>query len=86
MSTSRLAAISSKIDGVEIEVERTKRPDVLRIYGDKYGGREANSLPGWEGKIDVSKLSLGKHEFTLEVFDRFGNSIASKKSIMVVKG
>jgi len=86
MSNDANASMSAKIDGVEIEVERTKRPDVLRIYGDKYGGREANSLPGWEGKIDVSKLSLGKHEFTLEVFDRFGNSIASKKSIMVVKG
>ena len=86
MSNDANASMSAKIDGVEIEVERSKRPDVLRVYGDKYGGREVNSLPGWEGKIDVSKLSLGKHEFTLEVFDRFGNSIASKKSIMVVKG
>lgn len=74
------------IDGKEVEgLTRVKRPDVLRVYGDQYGGYLSNPKPGWKVPFLVSEMKEGKHEFQIIVYDSCGNEITSKKTIFFVK-
>ena len=74
------------IDGNEVEgLIRVKRPDVLRVYSNQYGGYLSNPKPGWEVPLLVSKMKEGKHEFKIIVYDSCGNEITSKNTVFFVK-
>ncbi|HIT37931.1 MAG TPA: hypothetical protein IAB59_05600, partial [Candidatus Onthousia faecipullorum] len=70
------------IDGKEIEddlIKRVEREDVLNAI-EGYGGREKNKTPGYEGSVDVSDLSLGTHQYKVEVVSSEGVVIGEKLS------
>lgn len=54
------------IDGKDTKIDlskRTARPDVLSaIQG--YGGAKINPKPGFEGILDISSYTNGKHNIT----------------------
>ena len=75
------------IDGKEIEdslIKRVEREDVLNAI-EGYGGREKNKTPGYEGSVDVSDLSLGIHQYKVEVVSSEGVIIGEKLSSFTIK-
>lgn len=74
------------IDGEELDgVTRAKRPDVLRVYSERFGGTVLNTLPGWTCPFDVSNLEQGRHSFEVKVYDHNDNEVCSKKTNLFVR-
>ncbi|MDF9824980.1 ABC-type polysaccharide/polyol phosphate transport system ATPase subunit [Breznakia sp. PF5-3] len=80
------AVVKCYLDKKEISgIEREKRPDVLRVYSEKYGGAYANENPGWKCPLKIDTLEIGRHIFEIQVFDKNGNQLISKKTNLFVK-
>lgn len=63
------------LDNKEIaQASRYERQDVLNAIPG-YGGKEANSTPGFDTQIDVTKLTEGKHTITVKLISSFGEVI-----------
>ena len=68
------------------EILRTERSDVLEAYGDEYGGTDINPLPGFEGDVDLSYVSEGKHIINIYLYTKYDELIGStSKEIYVYK-
>ena len=50
------------------EIKMVERKDVLNAIKG-YGNADTNKTPGFEGTIDISKLSFGKHTIKTEIYD-----------------
>ena len=86
MSEDKDSFVKCYFDTDEItNIKRVKRPDVLRVYAEKYGGSYCNECPGWECEYDISNVTNGKHSFMVCAYDSKGNMIISRKTNVFVK-
>ena len=71
---------------LDINVVRTERPDVLRVYAGQYGGEVMNEYPGFSTTLPLSHISDGSHKLTLRLFSKFDEELASiSKEILVYR-
>ncbi len=77
MTSDTTSKMKIYIDGKDTKVDlskRTKRPDVLAgISG--YGGEKLNPNPGFEGVLDISSYSEGKHTIVYSLEQADGTKI-----------
>lgn len=84
LSESANSVVKVYIDGTELMVNREERQDVLNTYPNSYGGHAVNSIPGFNVSYDLSKVSLGEHVITVELYSSYGDLISvSTKKIVV---
>ena len=73
MSTAN-TTIKVYIDNNEIQLDREKRPDVLKAIKG-YGDINTNPTPGFIKDIEIINLSYGTHTLKIEVLDSNNNLI-----------
>ena len=72
---------NEKVDTI---ITNNEREDVLKVISG-YGGRETNSLPGFQTNIDMSNYLDGKHNLTINVFAKNGELICSSNRTFTLK-
>ena len=88
MSELKDSYIKVYIDNYETNtnITRLERDDVLKAYGDIYGGVDVNPLPGFEGDVDLSYVGEGKHTIHIYLYTKLNELIDStSKEIYVYK-
>ncbi len=70
MSEDKEAQIKITVNNVDYtsSVVRVQRPDVLKAYGNKYGGSSKNPTPGFKVNIDVSSWKDGTYNVKFETY------------------
>ena len=60
------------VDGIELDADVVNqvREDVVKAYRTKYNIDGQNRLPGFTGKIDLSKFKDGTHQFEILIYDK----------------
>ena len=70
---------------LNIDLNRVERQDVLDFYQNQYGGKESNETPGFEGKIDISDISQGRHTLEFKVYSKLDELLVSHKNNICIK-
>ena len=61
----------------DIDVERNERPDVIKAISG-YGGEKINPKPGFDLKLDFSKLNIGLHQIALRIEKENGTIVGEQ--------
>ena len=79
MTTVANANVRVLLDGKyqDIDVERKERPDVIKAISG-YGGEKINPKPGFDLKLDFSKLNIGLHQIALRIEKENGTIVGEQ--------
>ena len=79
MTTVANANVRVLLDGKyqDIDVERNERPDVIKAISG-YGGEKINPKPGFDLKLDFSKLNIGLHQIALRIEKENGTIVGEQ--------
>ena len=69
---------------MNVNFNRMERQDVIDAIKN-YGGQDMNLTPGFNGKIDISSISNGKHTMSIKIYSKFNEVIYSYKNNICIK-